>query len=193
MELEDFKSTWQSNLFITEVKEMSDIHKIVQKNTASILAQILKRYQRLINSALIGTVLFVLFFYTISDGFRESPEGVVFGVLAMLSVVGLGWSRYQQLLSLDYTSNLKERLQGLITLRQRSQMIEQATVVILAAALFIVPRLFNGRGFAGLTQPDMVMGLVLALLSVAGFLYLIHRYHQRDINYLQSLLAQLAE
>lgn len=191
MELDDFKSTWQSNLFITEVKEMTEIHKIIQQNVASIMGRISKRYSHLITSTLVGTVLFVVFFYTISDGFRESPTGLIAGVLFMLSITGLAWSRYQQLLSLDYAASLHERLQGLIAQRQRSRTVEQAFVIGGAVIILVVPRLFNGRGFPNLAQPDIALSLVIALAFAVGLLFLIRRNHQHDIDDLQTLLAQL--
>ena len=191
MELEDFKSTWQSNLFITEVKEMTDIQKIIQQNTAAILRQIAKRYSRLINSTLIGTVLFVIFFYTISDGFRESPMGLIAGVVFMLAIAAFAWNRYQQLLALDYASSLKDRLQGLIAQRRRSLTIEQAFVIVGAVTILVVPRLFNGRGWPNLAQPDIAIGVVIAIAFLVTILFLIRRHYQRDIDALQALLTQL--
>ncbi len=192
MELDDFKTTWQSQLFITEVKEMTDIQKIIQQNMVTILERIMKRYRHMITSALIGTVLFILFFYAISDGFRESPLGLVVGVLLMISAAGFGWSRYQQLLALDYATSLKDRLQGLVAQRRRSRIVEQFIAILGASVIFVVPRLFNGRGFSNLTQPDMIMTLAIALLLLVGLLFLIYRYHQRDIDDLQKLLTQLS-
>ena len=191
MELDDFKSTWQSNLFITEVKEMNDIHKMIQQDMTTLMGRISKRYGRLLTSTLIGTILFILFFYTISDGFRESPMGLVVGVLFMLSVTTLAWNRYQQLLTLDYGANLNERLHGLMAQRRRSQIVEQAFVIGGAIIILVVPRLFNGRGFPDLTQPDIAISIVIAIVFVIGILFLIRRNHQRDIDALQTLLAQL--
>lgn len=191
MELEEFKSTWQSNLFITEVKEMTDIQKIIQQNATTILTQIAKRYSRLITSTLIGTILFVIFFYTISDGFRESPMGLIVGVVFMLSIAAFAWNRYQQLLALDYTSTLKDRLQGLIAQRRRSLTVEQAFVIVGAVTILVVPRLFNGRGWPNLTQPDIALGLVIAITFLLTILFLIRRHYQHDIETLQALLAQL--
>ena len=191
MELDDFKSTWQSNLFITEVKEMNEIHKMIQQNMTTIMGRITKRYSHVLTSSLIGTLLFVIFFYTISDGFRESPMGLVMGVLLMLSVVALAWNRYQQLLTLDYAANLNDRLQGLIAQRRHSRIVEQAFVMGGAIFILVVPRFFNGRGFPDLTQPDIAISLVIVIAFVIGILFLIRRTYQRDVDKLQTLLAQL--
>ena len=76
MDLDDFKTTWQSSAFLTEAKEMNDIQKMVQKNTAVLVGRIAQRYGRITTSSLIGAVAFIILFYTISDGFRESPMGL---------------------------------------------------------------------------------------------------------------------
>jgi hypothetical protein len=192
MELDDFKSTWQSNQFITEIKDMTEIHKIIQKNMATIMGRITKRYGRLITSTLIGTLLFVIFFYTISDGFRESPTGLIMGVLFMLSITGFAWIRYQQLASLDYAASLNQRLQDLVAQRKRNQAQDQVFVVGVMLTVLVLPRLFNGRGFSNLAQPDVAIALVIGIVFVVAILALIRRSYQQDIDELQGLLGQLA-
>lgn len=190
-EFDEFKTIWQSNQFFTEEKEMNDIHKMIQKNTVTILGRIAKRYSHVITSSLIGTVLFVIFFYTISDGFRESPFGLVFGVVMMLSVTGIAWSRYQQLVALDYGSNLQERLRGLIAQRQRSLAVEQGIVIGAVSLMLGLSRLLNGRGFTALLQPDVLIGLALTLGFTVGLVYLIRHSYRSDIGELKILLNQL--
>lgn len=192
MELDDFKATWQSNQFITEAKEMSEIHKMIQKTMITILGRLKKRYGNLVTSSLISSIAFVLFFYTISDEFRESPAGLVLGVVMILSITGFAWSRYRQFTSLDYASTLNNSLQALVGQLKRNLAQEQVLVIGAAIIVLVVPRLFNGRGFPDLLQPDIAIGLILAIIFAGTALFFIRRSYQRDIKELQSLLAQLA-
>lgn len=191
MNLDDFKSTWQADPFLMEEKEMTEIHKMIHKNTVTILGRMGKRYQHVVTSSLIGAVFFLIFFYTISDGFRESPLGLVMGMVFMLAVTGLAWRRYQQTMGHHHAADLKSRLQELLAQSNRNLFEEQAFVIGLPLIFLILSRILNGRGFSGLDQPEVIIGLMVMAVTVVGLLYIIRRSYQRDIAELESLLHNL--
>lgn len=191
MNLDDFKSTWQADPFLMEEKEMTELHKMIHKNTSTILGRMGKRYQHVVTSSLVGAVAFLIFFYTISDGFREAPLGVVMGMILMLMVTGLAWRRYQQTMGQHHAATLKNRLQELVAQSKRNLFEEQALVIGLPLIFLILARVLNGRGFSGLGQPEVIVGLIITIIFIIGLLVVIRRSYQRDIAELESLLNNL--
>lgn len=191
MELDAFKSTWQSALFSTEEKAMSDIQTMIQQQSRTVFRRITRRYGRIVTSTLVAAVAFLIFFYTISDGYRESPGGLALGMIVILSFSMMGWLRYRQYMTLDMAVNLKRSLEMLIDQLMQNRRQEQLFVVGTAVLGVTVPRLINGRGFTNLLQADVLIALLLTAGLIGGILLLIRRSYQQDISELQSLLAQL--
>lgn len=170
---------------------MDDIERLIRGRSLALLGRISRRYGRVITSSLVGSAAFLLLFYAISDGFRESPAGLLLGLLWMLTVTGFAWRRYRQVTTFDHAAPLQEGLQALLAQRRRHLRVEQAFVVGATALALVVPRLFNGRGLPDLGQPDVALGLILMVVLPAAILLLIRRAHLGDIGALQQLLAQL--
>lgn len=191
MNLDDFKETWQTNIFITEEKDMHAIHTMIEQETNTLLGRLARRYGRVVTSSLIGAALFVIFFYTISDGFRESPVGVLLGLLLMLTVTAVAWRRYTQVANRATDAPLKAQLQQLLAQARRNLLEEQLLVVGLPLLFLIVSRMMNGRGTTGLLETGSLLGLGVMAVFTVGLLVVIRRRYHRDIKALEALLSQL--
>lgn len=191
MDLDDFKTTWQTNTFITEEKDMNAIHNIVQQQTDTLTSRITRRYGHIVTSSIIGAVAFVILFYTISDGFRESPAGVLMGILFMLTVTALAWRRYQQAAVQDYGTSLKQQLEMRIGQTRRNLWEEQLFVVGLPVTFLILSRLINGRNLTGLLEAGNLLGLGVMAAFTIGLLVIVRYRYRKDMAELQTLLNQL--
>lgn len=175
---------------------MSEIQQMIHQETQSLLGQTLRRYGKVITSLCVGIPLFVLLFYSISEGFTQPGdriEGFIFGLLSLCGILGFVWMLYWRMASRPLGNNVQENLNQLLSRLQRNRWIERLFIVGWTAAIFFLPRFISSKGMSGITNADVLLALAIGITAVGVILFLNERRYSQEMNRLEQYVAQLNE
>ncbi len=198
MELDDLKAPWRKDTVLHEQlnkKNMEQLQFIVQGKTTNLARTLKRKFEKIINSLMIGILIFTVFFMSISDGFAEpgTIKGFIKGLLVYMAVLIFYWIRFKSINNLALSDDLKVRLRQLIQKLRKNLKLEVIFFFVTYLIAIVAGRFILGKGMEDILKPDVVITFALSVLFIGTILLLTTRRYKRQIAELQGYLEEYEE